>query len=78
MTEDLGTFIDVDADTVGNLYLLTDIGRLLCIRPDGTLGREYNITDTAGQTVNFAGAKGISVLSETELYIADTNNARVL
>lgn len=78
MTEDIGTIVDIDCDDSGNTYVLTDIGGLFCFNRDLELVQDYHLTDKAGEEVDFAGAKGLLACSETELYIADTANGRVL
>ena len=76
--EDIGTFVDIDCDKSGNTYILTAAGRIICFDSDYRLVRDYEIIGEDGETVDFSGAMGIYVYSDTEIYIADTKNSRVL
>lgn len=69
---------DIDCDKNGDLYLLTNDGRLICVGSDYKLLREYKIVDKNGEEVDYSGARGIYAPSADEIYIADTANNRVL
>lgn len=76
--EAIGTIQFIDCDDAGNTYVLTDAGRIICFDSNYKLKRDYKIIGSDGAEVDFTGAKGIYVHSENEIYIADTENGRVL
>lgn len=78
LEKSFGVIQSIDCDEQGNTYILTDGGRILCFNSEYVLKRDYVITDSKGDAVDFSGAKGIYVYSSTELYIADTSHNRVL
>lgn len=69
---------DIDADDEGNLYILTSDSRLIAVDRQYALLKEYQITDTDGEFVDYTGAQGLYVPNAGEIYIADTANHRVL
>ncbi len=61
------------------VYILCGLNsRIVELNSDYTFCRELNITDADGKTVNFAGAKGIYIDKSENIYIADTENGRVI
>lgn len=76
--EDVGTIQDIECDEEGSTYILTSDSRILRFDSTFQLTMNTTLTDGTGAPVNFDDAEGIYVLSPTELYIADTTNARVL
>ncbi len=69
---------DIASDNEGNFYLLSSDGRLFLLDGDFKLSREYKITDTAGETLEITGAQGVLPISPNDIYIADTENERVI
>ena len=81
LEEPLEGLTDVFSGPDGRLYLLCgDEGasRVIILKNDYTLDRELSMTDESGDEVDFSGAQGIFVDSENMIYIADTDNARIL
>ncbi|MDR1891699.1 MAG: YIP1 family protein [Oscillospiraceae bacterium] len=78
LKEDIGLIKDMDCDEKGNTYLLTDGGRIVRFDSEFRFLGDYEIKDEGGAAVDFSGAGGFCVYSQTEIYIADTKNARVL
>lgn len=70
---------DVCCGPDGKTYLLcSEISKVIVLKPDYTLDKELIITDDSGTPINFTGAKGIYVDSNSEIFISDTNNERVI
>lgn len=69
---------DITCDSAGNLYILTSDGRLFVLDNHYCLIKEYSVTDLSGNPVEFLGAQGILAESTDEVYIADTENQRVI
>lgn len=78
ITEDEGAWLDVDSDSDGNTYVLTESGRVVCFDPSFKQKQVYTLRDTAGGGIDIVGAKGLYVCGVGQFYIADTENARVL
>ena len=78
LEEDVGIVVDIDCDENGNIYALMEDGCVLKIDRQFRLERQYEIQNAAGEPIDVAGAKGLYVHSDTEFYIADTANSRVL
>jgi len=76
--EDFGTIVDIDSDKDGNIYMLSDNGTIISFNENFSLIQKYLTVDSNGEPVQCNGAQGIYVESPEELYIADTQNARVL
>ncbi len=62
------------------LYVLdADNSRIICLDENlKVTGVLENLVDAEGETYSFKGAKGLAVTLDEEIYIADTNNLRVL
>lgn len=61
------------------IYVLcSQSSRIIVIREDTTLEKEVLLTGDDGSEVSFDGAKGIYVDSGGNIYIADTNNGRII
>ena len=75
---ELGEIRDIGSDEKENIYILTGDGQILVLDPSLGSARCLTVRDAAGAEMDISGAKGLYICSETELYIADTENARVL
>ncbi len=63
----------------GTLLLLCGgSSRLIRINPDGTLKDELAVTDGDGNVIDFTGARGIYSDADGVIYLADTQNGRIL
>lgn len=70
---------DVFTDIKGNIYVVdSGNGRLLVINPDYTLKTVISDLVYGDQTLSFVGAQGVFVTTDQKIYIADTENARVI
>lgn len=78
ITEGIEKMADIACDDKGNLYLLTNDGRLFAFDTDYRLIKEYSVTEKDGSTVDFVDAQGILAESEDEIYICDTANERLI
>lgn len=78
LEDGFGTIRDMDCDEKGNIYVLTEDSRVVCINSEYELVKTYAIVDCDGMSVDFSYASGICVTAEGTFYIADTQNARVL
>ena len=79
LKESLTGLSDICFGPSGEIYALCDTGsRLIRIKPDYTLDREYTVTDKNGEKLSFDGAKGIFVDENGLIYISDTGNERVI
>ena len=74
---DIDVISDICCDSEGNLYILSEVGKLFKCNSKYELIEECTITYNDGKSVDFSGAKGVSVY-DNEIYIADTLNSRVL
>ena len=78
LTDAFTGITDVYCDKTGNTYLLCgDESRIWRFSKDYSSCEEMKITDAAGEPQDYAGAQGI-FCDDSGLYIADTNNQRVL
>lgn len=78
LEDSLEGLTDICSGPDGTIYLLCgDDSRLILLNGDYTLRQELVLTDEWGE-VNFKGAKGIFVDADGDIYIADSQNARVL
>lgn len=75
---EFGSIVDIVGDKDGNTYVLSDEGQLFSFDAAYRLLKQYEIKDVNGEPVDITGAKGVYAVSSTELYIADTEHARVL
>ena len=70
---------DIFTDIKGNIYVVdSGNGRLLVINPDYTLKTVISDLVYGDQTLSFVGAQGVFVTTDQKIYIADTENARVI
>lgn len=70
---------DVYVDAAGLIYLVDAAnGRVLVMNPDYTLKTEIKGLSYNGEGLDFTGAQGIFVTKDQKIYIADTENARVI
>lgn len=69
---------DMACDAVGNTYLLVDPGRVIVLNKELQCDREFIPTAADGTELNVEGARGIFAAYNGNLYISDTENARVL
>jgi len=76
--KEFGSIVDIVSDEDGNTYVLSDEGKLFSFDAEYQLIKQYEVKDINGETVDITGSKGIYAASSTELYIADTEHARVL
>ena len=75
--EDVGVIQDIECDDEGNTYILTSESRILSFNSACQLTGNFTPKDETGAPMAFDDAEGIYVLSASEIYIADTKNARV-
>ncbi len=69
---------DICYDNSGRVYILNgESSQLFVLNKDYSLNKELKITDKNGD-VDFTGAQGVFIDKNGDIYIADTNNARVL
>lgn len=78
LNEDVGIVQDIDSDTEGNTYVLTDSSQVICFDSSLKQAQLYSVTDAGGEKIDYSGAKGLYVCGVGQMYIADTENARVL
>lgn len=76
--EGIEKIADIATDDDGNFYLLTSDGRLFLLDGDFKLSKEYKITSADGEPLEITGARGILPMSSDDIYIADTENERVI
>ena len=76
--EEIGVIVQVKCDEKGNTYILTENSEIIMLDNDYNFLRKCTIVDKQNVAVEFSGAKGFYIVSENEIYIADTLNARVL
>lgn len=70
---------DVFTDSQGLIYIMdAGNGRLLVVNPDFTLNSVITDLKYGEETLNFTGAQGVFVTPDQKIYIADTENARVI
>ena len=61
------------------VYILCGLNsRIVKLNSDYTFCRELSISDANGETVDFAGAKGIYIDKNENIYIADTEHGRII
>lgn len=79
LDESLEGITDICCMEDGSILLLCGAeSRLIRINSDFSLKDEIIVTDKNGEVVNYTGAKGIYSDSEGTIYLADTNNERIL
>lgn len=72
---------DIYTGRDGKIYVLCGgegNARIIVLGSDYKLLHELTVTDADGDTVDYSGAQGIFVDKDGRIYVADTNNARVL
>lgn len=69
---------DIECDIDGNIYLLIKMGRVVVFDQALQFSREIVVTTADGEPVDYEGAQGIFLMEDGQIYIADTENARVL
>ncbi len=71
---------DLCTDKDGNIYLLdTDNGRVVVINPDYTLNKVIKPKGSnPDEEISINGARGLFVTEDKRIYVADSENARVL
>ena len=70
---------DLFCTTDGSIYvLLSKDSKILVLNPDYTLKATIVAKDADGEEISFAGAQGVFVDTNGDLYISDTENARIL
>lgn len=77
-TDDYDAVSQIDCDGNGNTYLLAGNGSITVLNSNYEFVNTISLSDESGQPIECNDAKGFSVVSENEIYIADTENARVL
>lgn len=77
LTEGFEKFRDIDCDDEGNTYILADPGRILVLDKDLKLLKDMMPHTSDGDELDVNGAQGIYV-TDSNVFIADTENARVL
>lgn len=77
METSLGAIVDISVNTEGNCFTLNDEGEIFEFDKNNKFVSNHVIHDESGDTVDLAGARGITA-KEKELYIADTLNGRIL
>ena len=79
LEEAFGGLNDIFVTKDQRVFLLcADDSRLVVLRPDYSLDRIITITTPEGEEEYFTGAQGLYVDDNGDLYIADTNNGRIL
>ena len=78
LKEPPGTVVDIDCDPEGNVYALTEESSVIVFDGSGKYLNTLKFKNADGEEIDFKGAAGISVISADEIYIADTENGRVL
>lgn len=79
LDERLEGITDVFSDKKGDILLLCgENSKIISINSDYTLNKEIVITDHDGQVMDFKGARGIYKDINGNIYVSDTNNARIL
>ncbi len=78
LAEGIESIADIDCDSSGNLYILTSDGRLFAADRKYELIKEYPVVSAEGKETVIAGAQGILALSPDNIFIADTENQRVI
>lgn len=78
-TEKLSGITDIFCADDGNIYLLCgDDSRLVLLDSNYQFVKNIEIRDEKGKTCKYKGAKGIYVNKKGDIYIADTNNSRIV
>lgn len=78
LEETMGTLTSLDIDPDGNVYALSEQGKVYRFNKNYEFTGIIGITDASGQAMNFTGAKGIYSPTVSELYICDTLHNRIL
>lgn len=79
LEQPLAGLTDVFSGEDGTIYILCgDNSRLVLLNKDYTLKKELVITDENNQNIDFTGAQGVFADKNGHIYIADTNNGRVI
>ena len=79
LEEQLVGITDICSDNKGNILLLCgEDSRLVRVSSNFSFGEEIEIRDVNNQELNFKGAKGIFYSTEGNIYITDTENARII
>jgi len=81
METKLSGIADICTDKNGKIYVLcAEDGKseIIVINDDYSYDKTLKVLDDSKQEINFTGAKGLYVDSSLNIYIADTNNARVI
>lgn len=70
---------DICSSADGSILILCgDSSRLIRINPDFSLNSEITVIDAKGNPIDFIGAQGIFSYTNNDIYIADTQNARII
>lgn len=80
LEEKFNTPTDIYYDNEGTLYLLdSGNGRMILMNSDFTLKEVWdNFVDQNGDELDFTGAEGMAIGYDKRIYIADTQNQRIL
>lgn len=78
LEQTMGSLVSLDCDPEGNVYALSQEGKIYSFDKDYSFTGIVNITDSNGEKVGFDGAKGIYAPTVSELYICDTAHNRIL
>ena len=78
LEEEFGVIVQIKCDEKGNTYILTENSEIIMLDSDYNFVRKCEIVDSNNEIIGFDGADGFYIVSENEIYIADTTNARVL
>lgn len=68
---------DIAGGKDGKLYILTDAGQIFIVDSEYKLNKTLKITDKDGNVIEFSEPKGIYI-TDTNIFIGDTQNGRVL
>lgn len=77
LEDELGVISDIGCDDKHHVFVLTEDSAVTEFDADGKLVKQHVFTDAEGAELSFTGAQGIMV-DGNQLYIADTQNNRVL
>ena len=69
---------DVFSSENGNIFLLDSVGRIIVLDKEYHLIQTINAVNKNGEELNFGGSKSLFVKGNTDIYICDTENARIL